>query len=395
MVQVADGVTLTAMDFVGPATGFAVGAGGQLWRWNGASWGRQAVPTAENLADVDVVSPKVAWAVGDTGTILAWDGRDWVRQPPPSDLQFTPVTSVAAVTADEAWATSLGGAVLHYDGSWEIAKTPDIVRPVQIALNGPDRALVAGRGALELANGTWRSIGDANTSYRSVAWVGQDGYFVANDRLVRYRDGAWSPVAFAGGPADLPAKRFERLVAAGAGAWAIATDGSLAWVAAGSARYVWPPARALRALDVAPGLLWTGGDTVTAGFVGFQGDTLVTQVARTPARCRALDLATGTDGWAVSDESGVAGTTALWRWDGSHWGRHTADKTWLLSRCSPWRRRGLGRWRQRGGRWRGAEWDVVPATPLGADGPLSVLRGGDTPAAGLVRLVRADLPPER
>jgi hypothetical protein len=381
VAQVVDGVALTAISFAGPDTGFAVGEGGQLWRWNGASWQRQAVPTTENLTDVAVAGPTAAWASGASGLVLAWDGRDWHRQDLPPDLQFTPVTSVAAPAADDAWATSLGGAVLHLDGSWQIVKTPTIVRPVQIAFDGPGHALVVGRGALELAGGTWRAIGDPNTSYRSVAWVGADAYVVVSDHLVRYRDGTWTPVTLAAGPGDLAAKHFDRVVAAGGGAWAVASDGSLAWLSDGSARYVWPPVGTLRTLDVAPGLLWAGGDAVTAGFVGFRDGALATQADPAPgSTVWDLDLRSAADGWAVSYDYAVAGTTELWRWDGTRWAQHTADKTWLLTRVQALSADEA--WAGGGNvvvRWRGTDWQPLAGVPQGADGPLSILRGGDAP----------------
>ena len=351
VTQVLEDTLLTAISFAPPATAFAVGFEGAMVRWNGTYW--EPVPAIVNrdLRDVSLGRPDDGWACGDYGTLLRWDGRAWSRFPLDYPLSTFQYAAVATLPNGEAWATALGGQVLRYrGGAWEVQETPEIGRPVDIAFDGPDHALVVGAGALELVAGTWRSVGLPNTSYRSVAWAGGDAYAVANDRLVRYAAGTWTPVTIAPGPGNLGQVDFEAVRPASGGVWAVATTGEIAWLADGVATYAWPPSPRLEALDLAaPDVLWAAGEAVSAGFIGQVGGNWRT--AAGPAVGSTvwdLDLVSGGDGWGVSYASEL-GSTELWRWDGQDvvqqsGGQDLAAVAGSDARCRRW----LAGWRQHG-----------------------------------------------
>ncbi|MBL8951500.1 MAG: hypothetical protein JNK82_12020 [Myxococcaceae bacterium] len=52
------------------ARGYAVGAGGAAWRWNGAAWSSLTAPTREELLGISGVPDAGVWAVGRAGTVL-------------------------------------------------------------------------------------------------------------------------------------------------------------------------------------------------------------------------------------------------------------------------------------------------------------------------------------
>lgn len=114
-------------------TAFLLLAVASFVTWSTVPSGEQGVlrgfgppPTGQELSAVDAVSPADVWAVGSRyggGTnearslILHWDGTRWTRVPSPD---AGPLTDVAAVSEEEAWAIG-GGKILHWDGeAWEV-----------------------------------------------------------------------------------------------------------------------------------------------------------------------------------------------------------------------------------------------------------------------------------
>jgi hypothetical protein len=383
VTQVLDGIMLGAVDYR-DGLGIAVGLGGAIFHRAGSSW--QPVPsgTTDDLLDVTIGPGDNTWACGESGTLLRWrDGR-WQRYPLSFALSQTSINSCVALPSGEAWATYLGGSVLRWDGSsWKVEDTPVIRRPVQIAFNADgSRAVVAGRGALELAGGSWRSIGDPNVSYRAAAFIGDEAYVVADDRLQRLVNGRFEPVTLASGPGNLAQTRFERIVPMAGGAWALSTPGSLAWIQNATATYRWPVSPRLEGVDLAdPGTGWVGGVSVLGGFIGRSASGWTSQPDPEPgAVVWDVDLVGDADGWAASYDPDVPGTMVMWRLTAGRWQPWPIDKTWRLSRLQMLSAE--EGWAAGGNivvRWLGEDWEAVPGTPAGASGVLSVLRGGESP----------------
>jgi hypothetical protein len=129
------------------AVGFRVSGGTRqtfIEHWNGRSWRRVRSPSPggagrdDELFGVTATSARSAWAVGFNfdGTlmhnlILRWNGRTWRRVPSPGPacMPGDRLTSVAAVSASDAWAAgtatdcvSLRGVaqILHWNGkAWK------------------------------------------------------------------------------------------------------------------------------------------------------------------------------------------------------------------------------------------------------------------------------------
>jgi hypothetical protein len=88
---------------------WAVGPGGALGHWDGASWTTPPSPTTQDLNWAWGTSPQNIWAVGAAGTIVHYNGSDWttVASPTGQDLY-----GVAGNGAD-AWAVGDGGTLLE------------------------------------------------------------------------------------------------------------------------------------------------------------------------------------------------------------------------------------------------------------------------------------------
>jgi hypothetical protein len=383
VAQVVDNVMLGSVASAAPNGGVAVGQHGAASRWNGVVWQPVNTGSSQDLLDVSLSAPDAGWACGGRGTLLRWDGRGWRPYPLPFHLSLASVTSCVARPTGDAWATSFSGRILYYAGdNWQEVSTPEIKQPVEMTFSAGGRALVVGRGALEMVGGTWHAVGDPTKSYRSAAFVGEQAYLVENDRLVQLRDGRIEPVTLNPGPGDLAHTRFERLVGGPAGAWALSTPGRLAWLDSGTATYRWPVATTFEGLDMLdPQTGWAGGRAVLGGFVGRSPAAWAMQPD--PAENAVvwdLDLVGPSDGWAASYDPDVPATMQMWRWGGQRWAPWPIDKTWRLSRLQMLS--ADDGWAAGGNvivRWRGSEWEAVPGTPAGAAGVMSMLRGGDDP----------------
>jgi hypothetical protein len=97
--------------------GWAVGTGGQIARWNGATWASETSPTANDLYHVQALSATDVWAVGASGTILHRDGTGWSAVP---SSVTAALNGVYMVSSTEGWAVGelLGGepVILYWNG---------------------------------------------------------------------------------------------------------------------------------------------------------------------------------------------------------------------------------------------------------------------------------------
>ncbi len=145
---------LTSIRGVSPTDIWAVGSysnpdgstiKGLILHWNGTRWLQSPSPNPGNftqLTGVRAVSANDAWAVGNyssaTGKqalILHWDGTSWTQSPSPSPGGGSDLTGVTATSATDAWAvgdystdsqsSTLLTLILHWDGtSWKQVSSP-------------------------------------------------------------------------------------------------------------------------------------------------------------------------------------------------------------------------------------------------------------------------------
>ncbi len=379
--QIADGVRLTAVAMAGTDFGFAVGAEGVIFRFDGWRWRAVGSPVRLDLFDVALLGPGEGWAVGERGLTLRWDGQRWrVTESP---VQFARLTAVTILAPGDAWAVSRSGDVLHYDGEWAVVQTPPINELADVAFDSPGHGMVVGRGVLELRDGQWRQLEVEARWTVSAAFHDGTAYVVADGCLLSYTGGAWLPVDFSAVPVELRGCGYQRVVPGRNGVWGLAADGTTVWITAGGAHFVRPAVSTFLALDMAtPDLGWAGGDARTAAFVGAAGGRWsLEQPTALGTIVWDIDLVSETDGWAVGQLPGNPPLPRMWRWDGSRWSEWPVEKTWVpkgIDMLAP--DDGWVSGSNVVARWDGDAWRHVPDAPLEvATGVLSMLRGGDSP----------------
>lgn len=138
--------------------GFAVGANGDIIRYNGSNWVDDTSGTNRALRGVYVVSSSEAWVVGNNGEILRWNGSGWSGFSSPTGVRLNSISmldtdndglaefgvavgengwiityngsswsstkegnndfdAVYVLTTSDVWVTGQNGTVAHYDGS--------------------------------------------------------------------------------------------------------------------------------------------------------------------------------------------------------------------------------------------------------------------------------------
>ena len=140
---------LSAVTMLSACNVWVAGGGGNgtlIEHWTGgSSW--TVVPTPDpgagsnGLTSIRGVSPTDIWAVGSysnsdgstiKGLILHWDGIRWLQSPSPNPGNFTQLTGVRAVSANDAWAVGTATTdhvsqtlILHWDGkTWTQTPSP-------------------------------------------------------------------------------------------------------------------------------------------------------------------------------------------------------------------------------------------------------------------------------
>jgi len=129
---------------------WAVGGGPRtvILHWNGTAWKRVPSPghaSSTFLTSVAVISADDAWAVGYTSgptgkdalMILHWNGTTWKQVPSPNPSAGTVLDGVTATSADDAWAVGYTGMgpstcrrcatlILHWNGTtWKRVPSPN------------------------------------------------------------------------------------------------------------------------------------------------------------------------------------------------------------------------------------------------------------------------------
>lgn len=132
-----------------PSNIFAVGFGGKILRYNGASWSPMTSPATRPLLRVAGSGPSDVWAVGDS-VLVHFDGNSWTVQDPSRDSELRNLISGSVGSQNPVWyglwargpkEVYLGtrfGAIGRFDGTrWnQIGNGRPFGRPV-VSISGP------------------------------------------------------------------------------------------------------------------------------------------------------------------------------------------------------------------------------------------------------------------
>lgn len=120
---------LNAVDMVSANSGWIVGNGGVIMRYDGTRWTTVPSPVVSDLLDIAMVSATDGWAVGASGKMVRYDGSRWNEY---TDTGNQTWNAVDMLTATDGWAVGNAGELAHWDGS---AWNNTITSPTSIALH--------------------------------------------------------------------------------------------------------------------------------------------------------------------------------------------------------------------------------------------------------------------
>lgn len=155
------------------AAGWAVGDGGLLLRFDGASWSPVASPTNQRLNAVAFASPEIGYAVGEAGTLLRYSSGAWTKIPSGAtralrDVAIAP-DGLAHVVGDRL-ALRVNGAT-----STALAISGDQWRALTFGPDGTGWAVGDAGRIASLGPTSWTLVGSPTTAgLKDVARVGPD-----------------------------------------------------------------------------------------------------------------------------------------------------------------------------------------------------------------------------
>jgi len=101
--------------------GWAVGAGGIIYRFTGGSWTLYTT-VGQTLNSAFMVDQNEGWAVGVGGVIYHYTSGQWTGPISPAPTSEN-LNSVFMISPTEGWAVGAGGTVLHYtNGAWTMVQ---------------------------------------------------------------------------------------------------------------------------------------------------------------------------------------------------------------------------------------------------------------------------------
>ena len=179
----------------GPNDVWASGEAGML-HWDGARWKTVTTSASDvQLNDVWGTDSCHAWAVGNEGTILRRDCDGWS---PVASSVTVDLSGVGGSTPDDVWAVGRAGTILHLDdkGRWVKASSPTSLDLFAVWASSPTEAWAVGfSGILHWDGVAWKEAPTpAHRTLRSihgidpkqVIAVGEDG------RILSWDGARWS-----------------------------------------------------------------------------------------------------------------------------------------------------------------------------------------------------------
>ena len=164
---------------------------------SGASWTPFVTDTRETFNALSFSTPTSGWAVGTGGIICRYDGRRWIPTPTGLTVNFTGVADLGNI----AWAVGRGGIICRYNGTaWEPIDTGTTDDFNAVAFLDANFGLAVGsRGLICRYNGTaWVPVtSGTSATFRNVAIVDALTAYASGDNglLCITRDGGltWQP----------------------------------------------------------------------------------------------------------------------------------------------------------------------------------------------------------
>jgi photosystem II stability/assembly factor-like uncharacterized protein len=113
---------LRSLFMLSQTDGWAVGDGGTILRYQGASqWSKIGSPTVADLHSIYLLDSSHGWIVGSSGAILHYDGTIWSSA---SAFATSNLNSVSQVNPQEAWAVGDSGTIIEWTGTGWYPYTP-------------------------------------------------------------------------------------------------------------------------------------------------------------------------------------------------------------------------------------------------------------------------------
>jgi hypothetical protein len=187
---------LLAMGGGGPGDVYAVGQGGSMFRFDGAVWSQESVPTINQLSGVATTGTGTAIAVGSWGTALARSGGAW------STMKGGVANNLSRIWClgdGSAIAVGSNGTILsNRTGEWlpDDSGTSSDLR----GIHGIDANTIyaVGRGgtALYFDGAAWNPVATGTSEDLNAVWmVAENDVYAAGalGTILHYDGGAWTP----------------------------------------------------------------------------------------------------------------------------------------------------------------------------------------------------------
>ncbi len=177
----------------------AVGEFGFVYRWNGSSWTKIAVPTQATLTSVWATASGQGFIGGESGTMLRLIGSAWVPMAFPST---STVSAVWGTNGSNVYATTKAGEILRFNGTaWTLLTAAGVPLWAVYGASAADVYAAGENGAVWRLNGAvFTALPTPATSTLAGLWltgatnVVTDGANTAGSAgaAYRYNGTAWS-----------------------------------------------------------------------------------------------------------------------------------------------------------------------------------------------------------
>lgn len=229
---------------------FVVGDAGTVFRLDGGTWQRLAVPVNVPIHAIWGPNRERLYAVGWMGAILHFDGQDWhhLRGAVVGDdgkyaavEENSPLFDVAGDADGNVWTVGDDGQILALeDGRWVREESGTSAHLRALAPLSDERVIAAGADGtvlLRSAAGAWQELDcPVRSNFQAAVALDGDQVLLAGGRyfadsngfrgdLVRWRDGRFEPLEGGG-----PFSRFRALAAYRDGALAVGDKGQIHFV---------------------------------------------------------------------------------------------------------------------------------------------------------------------
>lgn len=186
-----NGMTVYGLDMIDATAGWAGGAAGFMYSFNGTDWG--GVPTAFDRAiyAIDMIDSSEGWGVGYLGIIIHYDGTNWQEF---DDKDVTALHDVQMINDSFGWAVGNVGTILVYSGgTWQPVTSPTTNHLQAIdMLHAGDGWIVGESGAVLRWNGSawsFRTVITGGLGFSDVDAVSSTDVWAVGDKGMIYHYG--------------------------------------------------------------------------------------------------------------------------------------------------------------------------------------------------------------